>query len=163
MCLVPLKYREPGPEGAIPALTFSSSNCAFLPLDRVLSDASTHRERLQEGWDASAGLRERLRAANAGDGEFVYLPPPCPVRPAARARTAGLLSDVPHLRLEHAPGPHPGRRKVGPGHLCEVHRARRRRARVEGRGHAIAWVHEEPRQEVGMARAFRLGGRTGVG
>ncbi|KAI0700536.1 hypothetical protein C8T65DRAFT_580284 [Cerioporus squamosus] len=75
MCLVPLKYREPGPEGANPALTLSYTNCAFLPLDRVLSDASEHRERFKEGWDASAGLRDRLRAANAGDDEFVDLLP----------------------------------------------------------------------------------------
>ncbi|TFK86106.1 hypothetical protein K466DRAFT_165304 [Polyporus arcularius HHB13444] len=151
MCLVPLKYREPGPEGAIPALTFSSSNCAFLPLDRVLSDASTHRERLQEGWDASAGLRERLRAANAGDSEFVYL---LPVLFAPQLGPAQLGYYPMHRTFGSSMHPDPTWRKVGPGHLCEVHRARRRRARVEGRGHAIAWVHEEPRQEVGMARAL---------
>ncbi|KAI0700530.1 hypothetical protein C8T65DRAFT_283138 [Cerioporus squamosus] len=76
VCLVPLKYRQPGPDGVVnPALTFSYTNMAFLPLERVLADAQTTHALLAEGWKASASLRERLRGTYANEPEFIDLMP----------------------------------------------------------------------------------------
>ncbi|TFK88307.1 hypothetical protein K466DRAFT_662427 [Polyporus arcularius HHB13444] len=52
ICIVPLKYREPGPDGVVnPALTFSYTKMVFLPLDRVLADPQGTHSRLVDGWN----------------------------------------------------------------------------------------------------------------
>ncbi|KAI0737929.1 hypothetical protein C8Q80DRAFT_1293315 [Daedaleopsis nitida] len=50
VCLVPLKYREPGPDTL---------------------DSDKKGSRVHEGWEASTAVRERVRAANAFDGNFL--------------------------------------------------------------------------------------------
>ena len=76
ICLVPLKYREPGSDGIVnPALTFTFTNMVLLPLDRVLADAQGAHARLVEGWNASASLRERLRGAYAVEPQFIDVIP----------------------------------------------------------------------------------------
>ncbi|KAI0648365.1 hypothetical protein C8Q79DRAFT_1117699 [Trametes meyenii] len=76
VCLVPLHYQPPGPEeGPNPALTFTTGGIAFLPRARVLADASVHRPRFVEAWDASAAARERMHALYARDAGFVDLLP----------------------------------------------------------------------------------------
>ena len=70
LCLVPLKYRPPGPDGLVnPALTFTYQNMAFLPLERTLND--NKYERLREALEASAAVRERMRAQSKSDPHFV--------------------------------------------------------------------------------------------
>ena len=75
ICLIPLKYRPPGPEGVNPAITFSYENCVFLPRARVLSDAVEHRPRLLQAWDQSATSRAHVTATFANDPDFVDILP----------------------------------------------------------------------------------------
>ncbi|KAI0355052.1 hypothetical protein OH77DRAFT_340155 [Trametes cingulata] len=71
VCIVPLKYRQPGPEGINPALTFTCKSVALLPRARVLADAPTRHPQFLEAWEASASTRERIRAVYANDPDFV--------------------------------------------------------------------------------------------
>lgn len=76
ICIVPLKYREPGPDGVVnPALTFSYTKMVFLPLDRVLADPQGTHSRLVDGWNASASLRQRLRGSYAAEPGFIDVMP----------------------------------------------------------------------------------------
>ncbi|RPD59256.1 hypothetical protein L227DRAFT_167293 [Lentinus tigrinus ALCF2SS1-6] len=76
VCLILLKYRKPDPcRPANPALNFTYSSCTFLPLQRVISDASEYRERIKESLEKSAGTREAYRVAHADDRDFVDLLP----------------------------------------------------------------------------------------
>ncbi|RPD59258.1 hypothetical protein L226DRAFT_488847 [Lentinus tigrinus ALCF2SS1-7] len=76
VCLVPLKYREPGSSGIVnPALTFTYTNMVLLPLDRVLADPQGTHAPIVEGWNASASLRERLRGVYAVEPGFVDIMP----------------------------------------------------------------------------------------
>ncbi|KAI0373224.1 hypothetical protein BV20DRAFT_963042 [Pilatotrama ljubarskyi] len=71
VCIVPLKYRAPGPEGPNPALTFTCKSVALLPRARLLADAPTRHPQLFQAWEASASTRERIRAVYANDPDFV--------------------------------------------------------------------------------------------
>ena len=71
-----LGYCAPGPDGVNPALTFSYSNCFFLPRDRVLADAAEHRPRFLEAWEKSAESRAHVAATfGHGDPDFVDILP----------------------------------------------------------------------------------------
>lgn len=76
ICLIPLTYCPPGPDGVNPALTFAYSNCFFLPRARVLADAAEHRPRFLEAWAKSAESRAHVAATfGHGDPDFVDILP----------------------------------------------------------------------------------------
>ena len=77
LCVVLLDYRHWRPlepdELVNPALTFAFTNMVFLPLERVLNEPK--KVRLREAWEASAIIRDRMRAQGAHDPNFVDVIP----------------------------------------------------------------------------------------